>query len=96
MREALVKLKEISSEEISEANTKVKILEKENYAMKDAVSKNEKLKGEVTHLEEQVDELKHMLDDSSGAEQMVEKLTENNLDLEEANQQLKQVSYMFN
>ncbi|XP_053407314.1 dynactin subunit 1-like isoform X3 [Mercenaria mercenaria] len=89
LKEALVKMRDLSNTEKHE-NQK---LQKQNEAMTTEIKQlkkdKERLTTDVSALNEQVIELQEQVDAALGAEEMVEQLTEKNLTLEEQMQELQ-------
>ncbi|KAI4796158.1 hypothetical protein KUCAC02_029410 [Chaenocephalus aceratus] len=75
---------------------RVKQLEEQNSRLKEALvrmrdlTQKEKLQEDVKQAEATVDELKEQVDAALGSEEMVETLTERNLDLEEKVRELRE------
>ncbi|KAM6917613.1 dynactin subunit 1 [Lycodopsis pacificus] len=83
LKEALVRMRDLSSSEKQEHVKLQKQMEKKNVELDTHRSQKEKLQEEMTVAEKTIDELKEQVDAALGAEEMVEMLTERNLDLEE-------------
>ncbi|XP_075963324.1 dynactin subunit 1 [Anarhichas minor] len=83
LKEALVRMRDLSSSEKQEHVKLQKQMEKKNVELDTQRSQKEKLQEEMTVAEKTIDELKEQVDAALGAEEMVEMLTERNLDLEE-------------
>ncbi|KAG0289079.1 hypothetical protein BGZ98_003991, partial [Dissophora globulifera] len=83
LKEALLKLRDMTSEQEAEMTRKLKNLEKEASLVQEVQIQNEKLRESLEHAESQIEELKHRLDDAIGAEDMIEQLSEKNISLGE-------------
>ncbi|KAI7878238.1 hypothetical protein K492DRAFT_133006 [Lichtheimia hyalospora FSU 10163] len=83
LREALIRLRDVTNEQEAELMLKVKELEMENYELADIKVQYEKVKDKLETTENQIEELRQRLDDALGAEELVEQLTEKNLHLTE-------------
>ncbi|KAK6174365.1 hypothetical protein SNE40_017658 [Patella caerulea] len=90
LKEALVKMRDLSNQEKSECQN----LTKQNEKMKNEINNyqkdKEKLQAEVSELHEQMIELKEQVDAALGAEEMVESLAEKNLALEDEISKLRE------
>ncbi|KAL1934362.1 hypothetical protein VTP01DRAFT_6544 [Rhizomucor pusillus] len=89
LKEALMRLRDATTEHEAELNRKIKALEKENYELEEYKVQYEKVKDKLEHAELQIDDLKQRLDDALGAEDLVEQLTEQNLTLKEKLEEMK-------
>uniref|UniRef100_UPI00358E1BB4 dynactin subunit 1 isoform X1 n=2 Tax=Myxine glutinosa TaxID=7769 RepID=UPI00358E1BB4 len=83
LKEALVRMRDLSATEKQELMKTQKQMEKRNAELEMARVQKEKLQAELLQAENIVDELKEQVDMALGAEEMVETLTERNLNLEE-------------
>ncbi|KAK7109531.1 dynactin subunit 1-like isoform X4 [Littorina saxatilis] len=83
MKEGLVKMRDLLTSEKQERQQLAKSSEKQQSEIISLQRDKERLTGQVTELENQVIELKEQVDAALGAEEMVEKLSEKNLQLEE-------------
>ncbi|XP_056282936.1 dynactin subunit 1 isoform X2 [Pseudoliparis swirei] len=90
LKEALVRMRDLSSSEKQEHVKSQKQMEKKNAELDALRSQKEKLQEEMTLAERTIDELKEQVDAALGAEEMVEMLTERNLDLEEKVRETKE------
>ncbi|XP_048827520.1 dynactin subunit 1-like isoform X2 [Brienomyrus brachyistius] len=90
LKEALVRMRDLSSSEKQEHVKLQKQMEKKNTEIEGLRAQKEKLQEEVKAAEQMVDELKEQVDAALGAEEMVETLTERNLDLEERVRELRE------
>ncbi|ESP00448.1 hypothetical protein LOTGIDRAFT_225833 [Lottia gigantea] len=83
LKDALVKLRDLSNQEKSENQTLVKQNDKMKTDIMNLQKDKDKLQTEVSELHEQMIELKEQVDAALGAEEMVESLAEKNLALED-------------
>ncbi|MFH4978633.1 hypothetical protein AB6A40_005342 [Gnathostoma spinigerum] len=83
MREALVKMRDITATCTEEKNAAVEEVEKLREEMAALLKLCEKMKKDAEAAEEQVAVYKEQVDAALGSEAMIEKLTEKNLDMEE-------------
>ncbi|XP_069833199.1 dynactin subunit 1 isoform X2 [Dendropsophus ebraccatus] len=90
LKEALVRMRDLSASEKQEHVKVQKHLEKKNTELEGLRQQKEKLQEEASHMEKTIDELKEQVDAALGAEEMVETLTERNLDLEEKVRELRE------
>ncbi|XP_056616917.1 dynactin subunit 1 isoform X2 [Triplophysa dalaica] len=90
LKEALVRMRDLSASEKQEHAKLQKQMEKKNFELDALRSQNEKLQEEMKMAEKTIDELKEQVDAALGAEEMVEMLTERNLDLEEKVRELRE------
>lgn len=90
LKEALVRMRDLSASEKQEHVKLQKQMEKKNTELESLRQQREKLQEEVKQAEKTVDELKEQVDAALGAEEMVETLTERNLDLEEKVRELRE------
>jgi dynactin 1 len=74
-------LRDVAAEQENELNLKIKTLEQDNYDLEEIRVQYEITIEKLASMETLVDDLKMQLDDASGAEDLVEQLTEKNLDL---------------
>ncbi|KAJ1966411.1 hypothetical protein GGI12_000121, partial [Dipsacomyces acuminosporus] len=81
LKEALVRLRDVTTENETQLNQKIKQLEREAESAQELLEESESLKEKLTVAESQIEDLKERLDDALGAEDMIEDLTERNLDL---------------
>jgi len=86
--ELMRRLRDISSDNEKESKSKISDLEKELSSLGDAESRLELSEAKLANAETQVEDLKLQLDDALGAEDLLEQLTERNL-------QMSEVSYRF-
>ncbi|XP_057197670.1 dynactin subunit 1 isoform X2 [Triplophysa rosa] len=90
LKEALVRMRDLSASEKQEHAKLQKQMEKKNFELDALRSQKEKLQEEMKMAEKTIDELKEQVDAALGAEEMVEMLTERNLDLEEKVRELRE------
>uniref|UniRef100_A0A672I085 Dynactin subunit 1 n=1 Tax=Salarias fasciatus TaxID=181472 RepID=A0A672I085_SALFA len=90
LKEALVRMRDLSASEKQEHVKLQKQMEKKNVELDSLRSQKEKQQEEMTVAEKTIDELKEQVDAALGAEEMVETLTERNLDLEEKVRELRE------
>uniref|UniRef100_A0A8C6TIR3 Dynactin subunit 1 n=1 Tax=Neogobius melanostomus TaxID=47308 RepID=A0A8C6TIR3_9GOBI len=90
LKEALVRMRDLSASEKQEHLKLQKQTEKKNVELDAQRGQKEKLLEEMAVAEKTIDELKEQVDASLGAEEMVETLTERNLDLEEKVRELRE------
>ncbi|XP_073330705.1 dynactin subunit 1-like isoform X2 [Pagrus major] len=90
LKEALVRMRDLSSSEKQEHVKLQKQMEKKNTELETLRTQKEKLQEDVKQAEATIDELKEQVDAALGSEEMVETLTERNLDLEEKVRELRE------
>ncbi|XP_028657334.1 dynactin subunit 1 isoform X2 [Erpetoichthys calabaricus] len=90
LKEALVRMRDLSASEKQEHVKLQKQMEKKNVELDTLRQQKEKLVEEMKQAEKTIDELKEQVDAALGAEEMVETLTERNLDLEEKVRELRE------
>ncbi|XP_029450698.1 dynactin subunit 1-like isoform X3 [Rhinatrema bivittatum] len=90
LKEALVRMRDLSASEKQEHTRVQKHMEKKNNELETLRQQREKLQEEIKQGEKTIDELKEQVDAALGAEEMVEMLTERNLDLEEKVRELQE------
>ncbi|XP_067656587.1 dynactin subunit 1-like isoform X2 [Haliotis asinina] len=88
LKEALVKMRDLSNQEKHDSQKMAKQNEKQAVDIINLKKDKERLQSEASEMQEQLIELKEQVDAALGAEEMVEKLTERNLEQEEKIQQL--------
>ncbi|RKP34142.1 dynein associated protein-domain-containing protein, partial [Dimargaris cristalligena] len=91
LKEALVRLRDVTSEQEAEHQRRIKALEKELGQAPDYQNQVTELKGQLEQAETHIEDLKARLDDSMAAEDMVEQLSVRNLDLNEKVEEMKVV-----
>ena len=77
------RLRDLSSDNEKESKSKISDLEKELSTLGDAQSRLELSEAKLANAETQVEDLKLQLDDALGAEDLLEQLTERNLQMSE-------------
>ncbi|XP_018424016.1 PREDICTED: dynactin subunit 1 [Nanorana parkeri] len=92
LKEALVRMRDLSASEKQEHIKVQKHMEKKNTELDTLRQQKEKMQEEISHMEKTIDELKEQVDAALGAEEMVETLTERNLDLEEKVRELRETA----
>ncbi|XP_041073584.1 dynactin subunit 1-like isoform X3 [Polyodon spathula] len=92
LKEALVRMRDLSASEKQEHVKLQKQMEKKNSELEILRQQKEKLMEEMMQAEKIIDELKEQVDAALGAEEMVETLTERNLDLEEKVRELRETA----
>ncbi|XP_017283531.1 dynactin subunit 1-like isoform X7 [Kryptolebias marmoratus] len=90
LKEALVRMRDLSASEKQEHIKLQKHMEKKNTELETLRTQKEKLQEELKQAEATVDELKEQVDAALGSEEMVETLTERNLDLEEKVREMRE------
>ncbi|XP_037334619.2 dynactin subunit 1-like isoform X1 [Pungitius pungitius] len=90
LKEALVRMRDLSTSEKQEHVKLQKQMEKKNTELETLRTQKEKLQEEVKQADATIDELKEQVDAALGSEEMVESLTERNLDLEEKVRELRE------
>ncbi|XP_076372177.1 dynactin subunit 1-like isoform X2 [Tachypleus tridentatus] len=90
LKEALVKLRDLSAHDKQEQQRVQKELDRLNSEITELTRTKEKLSNVVESYEKQMRELKEQVDAALGAEEMVEQLTEKNLELEERIRELQE------
>ncbi|KAJ1941600.1 hypothetical protein FBU59_003455, partial [Linderina macrospora] len=87
--EALVRLRDVSAENESQLNQKVKQLEREAESAHESSAEVERLREQLAVTESQIEDLKERLDEALGAEELIEELSERNLTLSSQVETLK-------
>ncbi|XP_066515730.1 dynactin subunit 1a isoform X2 [Hoplias malabaricus] len=90
LKEALVRMRDLSASEKQEHLKLQKQMEKKNSELETLRVQKEKLQEEMKEAEATIDELKEQVDAALGAEEMVETLTGRNLDLEEKVREMRE------
>ncbi|KAJ3044685.1 hypothetical protein HDV00_001089 [Rhizophlyctis rosea] len=83
LKEALIRLRDMTAEQEVEMSAKLHSLEEEISTIAEQKEHVEGLKHQLERAEFTIEELKNRLDDCLGAEELVEKLTERNMQLKE-------------
>ncbi|WVN86516.1 uncharacterized protein L203_101680 [Cryptococcus depauperatus CBS 7841] len=89
LKEALIRLRDVSSEAEREYKTKMAELEKELMSQEDLASRLELSEAKLANAGSQIEDLKMQLDDALGAEDMLEQLTERNLQMSERIEEMR-------
>ncbi|CAG8570721.1 1450_t:CDS:10 [Paraglomus brasilianum] len=89
LKEALVRLRDVTSEQEAELQKKLKAAEKELTSLQDIQVQCDQLKQQLRTADSHIEDLKLQLDDALGAEDMVERLTEKNLAMGEKLEEMK-------
>ncbi|WWC88610.1 uncharacterized protein L201_003523 [Kwoniella dendrophila CBS 6074] len=89
LKEALIRLRDVSTEAEREHKAKVSELEKELTSQEDLLGQLELAEAKLSNTEAQVEDLKIQLDDALGAEDMLEQLTERNLQMSERIEEMR-------
>lgn len=89
LKEALIRLRDVSTDAEKEHRMKIQELEKELSAQEDLASRFELAEAKLSSSEEQVVDLKQQLDDALGAEDLLEELTERNLQMSERIEEMR-------
>lgn len=89
LKEALIRLRDVSTDAEKEHRSKIHDLERELGAQEDLASRLEMAEAKLSNSEEQVEDLKQQLDDALGAEDLLEELTERNLQMGERIEEMR-------
>ncbi|TQS37951.1 hypothetical protein Golomagni_01555 [Golovinomyces magnicellulatus] len=89
MREALIRLRDMTQHTEAELRDEVKSLQKDLEAFKDIQEKYDLGKEKLAQADDAIENLKQQLDSVMGAEDMIEELTEKNASLQEDLEELK-------
>ncbi|KIR68423.1 dynactin 1 [Cryptococcus bacillisporus CA1873] len=89
LKEALIRLRDVSTEAERDHKVKIAELEKALTSQEDLISQLEFAEAKLTNAESQVEDLKQQLDDALGAEDMLEQLTERNLQMGERIEEMR-------
>ncbi|EJD45781.1 hypothetical protein AURDEDRAFT_87692 [Auricularia subglabra TFB-10046 SS5] len=89
LKEALVRLRDISHETEIEQRRKIQELERDLASLDDLQSQYENTLSKLENADVQIEELKLQLDDALGAEEMLVELTERNLQLGEKIEEMR-------
>ncbi|KAJ2502077.1 hypothetical protein GGH96_001355 [Coemansia sp. RSA 1972] len=81
LKEALVRLRDVAAESEATLGQRVKQLEREAVAAAEQALAAQGLRAQLQAAEAQIEDLKERLDDALGAEELIESLSERNLDL---------------
>ncbi|OTF81325.1 dynactin subunit 1-like protein [Euroglyphus maynei] len=88
-KEALLKLRDISAADRTNIKTMQKDIERKNDEINTLMQANDKMKSELAKYSEQIEVLKEQVDMALGSQEMVEKLTEKNLMMEDKMEELQ-------
>lgn len=89
LKEAVIHLRDMLHDTEKEYKAKVQSLEKELSGHEDLAGRLELAEAKLAHSEEQVEDLKQQLDDALGAEDLLEDLTERNLQMSEKMEEMR-------
>ncbi|KAI9106166.1 dynein associated protein-domain-containing protein [Phlyctochytrium arcticum] len=89
LKEALVRLRDVTSEQEAELKARIEELENETHALVEYHDKYERVSEQLVVAEATIEDLKALIDDSLGAEEMVESLTDKNMSLNEKLEEAK-------
>ncbi|WVQ65710.1 uncharacterized protein L199_003888 [Kwoniella botswanensis] len=89
LKEALIRLRDVSAEAEREHKSKVAEMERELTSQEDLLGQLELAQAKLSNAEAQVEDLKLQLDDALGAEDMLEQLTERNLQMGERIEEMR-------
>ncbi|CAG8559204.1 1862_t:CDS:10 [Ambispora leptoticha] len=89
LKDALVRLRDVTSENESEQNKKIKQYEKELASLQEIQVQYDQLRNHLKTAESQIEDLKARLDDALSAEDMLEQLTEKNLAMGERIEEMR-------
>ncbi|XP_013412801.1 dynactin subunit 1 isoform X3 [Lingula anatina] len=90
LKEALVKMRDLSNQEKQELSQLKKQLDLKTTEINNLTKDKDRLTEEVKELQDQILEIQEQVDAATGAEEMVENLTDRNLALEERIQELEE------
>ncbi|WRT67723.1 uncharacterized protein IL334_004695 [Kwoniella shivajii] len=89
LKEALIRLRDVSAEAEREHKAKLADLGKELTSQEDLISQLDLTEAKLSNTEAHVEDLKAQLDDALGAEDMLEQLTERNLQMGERIEEMR-------
>ncbi|KAF4537306.1 Dynactin [Lasiodiplodia theobromae] len=89
LREALLRLRDITQESEAELRDQLKSLEEDNQELSGVKEQYDETKTKLLEAEADIEDLRQQLDAALGAEEMIEELTDKNLALNEYIEQLK-------
>ncbi|KAK4685386.1 dynactin 1, partial [Tremellales sp. Uapishka_1] len=89
LKEALIRLRDVSSEAEREHKAKLGELQKDLNSQEDLSSQLGRAEGKLLNAEAHIEDLKLQLDDALGAEDMLEQLTERNLQMSERIEEMR-------
>ncbi|RDD38595.1 Dynactin subunit 1 [Trichoplax sp. H2] len=90
LKDALIKMRELSMSERQDHAQTAEELKKKSSQLKSINADVAKLRTELANAEETIEILKEQVDAAVGAQDMLEKLTDNNLELDERNRELNE------
>lgn len=88
LQEALLKLRDVMQEQEAKYLTEIEMLKKDASSIKTMTLSNDDLNDQLKEAENIIEELRSQLDDALGAEDMIESLSEKNLELTEQCEEL--------
>ncbi|KAK7746961.1 hypothetical protein SLS53_002149 [Cytospora paraplurivora] len=91
LREALIRLRDITQQQEAELRDQIKSLEEDVTELTTIKEQHEVSKGKLTQAEALVEDLRQQLDTALGAEDMIEDLTERNMSQAEQIEELKAI-----
>ncbi|TPX58768.1 hypothetical protein SpCBS45565_g07912 [Spizellomyces sp. 'palustris'] len=91
LKDALVKLRDVTTEQEAALKDKIEMLERDAIELGEYKVQHQKVSEKFAVAEATIEDLKAMIDDSLGAEDMVETLTERNMVLNEKLEEAKDV-----
>ncbi|ODO01512.1 hypothetical protein I350_06332 [Cryptococcus amylolentus CBS 6273] len=89
LKDALIRLRDMSSEAEKDHKTKMAELERELTSQEELITNLELAEAKLSNAESQIEDLKLQLDDALGAEDMLEQLTDRNLQLSERLEEMR-------
>ncbi|OXG26855.1 dynactin 1 [Cryptococcus neoformans] len=89
LKEALIRLRDVSTEAERDHKVKIAELEKALTSQEDLINQLEFAEAKLANAESQVEDLKQQLDDALGAEDMLEQLTDRNLQMGERIEEMR-------
>lgn len=89
LREALLRLRDITQQTEADLRDEIKTLEEDNKDFSDVKEHHEAAKQKLAQSEATVEDLRQQLDNALGAEDMIEELTERNMSMAEQIEELK-------
>ncbi|PWN36696.1 uncharacterized protein FA14DRAFT_128921, partial [Meira miltonrushii] len=92
LKEALLRLRDLTAESDSEQKQKIAAMEKELRELDEIQASYESTLAKLEQSEALLEDLKIQLDDALGAEEMLEQLTERNMALQEKNEELRLIN----
>ena len=89
LREALMRLRDLSKQQEAELKSQVRSLEEDVQELSGVKEQYEATKEKLKHSEASIEELRQQLDTALGAEEMIEELTESNMNMSEKIDELR-------